>query len=401
MARNPVQFQKGISLNEFLSLYGTEDQCFDALYRWRWPNGFLCPHCGHDRCCQLSSRKLQQCNRCHRQTSITAGTIFDSTKLPLTVWFQAIYLMTQDKKGVSAMKLHRHLGISYNAAWRMRHKLMQVMMERDREHPLGGWIELDDAYLGGERSGGKRGRGAPGKTPFVAAVETNAQGHPLRMKLTVVEGFRLTEIAAWAQLHLGTGTRVVSDGLACFHGVTAAGCVHEPVVVGSGRAAVERPEFRWVNTILGNIKNALRGTYHAIRPKYAQRYLSEFEYRFNRRFDLPDMRLRDGAYRPLPAVTVLPSPGVAVASDMLGLALRDVREEPMVRLSAPATAQDLLSHRESELAREEEAAARQAAEVYLAQESAARRAAETRNAELEARTRDLENALNSTPRRSM
>ena len=137
MARNPVQFQKGISLNAFLSLYGTEDQCFDALYQWRWPNGFLCPHCGHDRCCQLNSRKLQQCNRCHRQTSITAGTIFDSTKLPLTVWFQAIYLMTQDKKGISAMKLHRHLGISYNAAWRIRHKLMQVMMERDREHPLG------------------------------------------------------------------------------------------------------------------------------------------------------------------------------------------------------------------------------------------------------------------------
>ena len=63
MARNPVQFQKGISLNAFLSLYGTEDQCFDALYQWRWPNGFLCPHCGHDRCCQLNSRKLQQCNR--------------------------------------------------------------------------------------------------------------------------------------------------------------------------------------------------------------------------------------------------------------------------------------------------------------------------------------------------
>ena len=120
MARNPVQFQKGISLNAFLSLYGTEDQCFDALYQWRWPNGFLCPHCGHDRCCQLNSRKLQQCNRCHRQTSITAGTIFDSTKLALTLWFQAIYLMTQDKKGVSAMKLHRHLGVTTRANYRQR-----------------------------------------------------------------------------------------------------------------------------------------------------------------------------------------------------------------------------------------------------------------------------------------
>ena len=115
MARNPVQFQKGISLNEFLSLYGTEQQCFDALYHWRWPNGFVCPNCGHDRGCQLTTHKLQQCYRCNRQTSITAGTIFEATKLPLTVWFQGIYFMTQDKKGVSAMKLHRQLGISGTA----------------------------------------------------------------------------------------------------------------------------------------------------------------------------------------------------------------------------------------------------------------------------------------------
>ena len=287
MARNRVQWQKGLSLNQFLSRYGTEEQCFDALYRWRWPHGFVCPHCGHDRGCQLTTRKLQQCHRCHRQTSITAGTIFDSTKLALTVWFQAMYFITQDKKGISAMKLHRHLGISYNTAWRLRHKLMQVMMERNCAHLLDGRVELDDAYLGGERSGGKRGRGAPGKTPFVAAVETNDQGHPLRMKLTVVRGLRRSEMTDWAQHHLCVGTDVVSDGLACFQGVTAAGCVHHPVVVGSGRAAVEHPEFRWVNTILGNVKNALRGTYHAVRPKYAQRYLSEFEYRFNRRFNLP------------------------------------------------------------------------------------------------------------------
>ena len=109
------------------------------------------------------------------------------------------------------------------------------------------------------------------------------------MKLTVVEGFRLTEIAAWAQLHLGTGTRVVSDGLAAFMASPRRAAFISRWWWAAGKAAVERPEFRWVNTILGNIKNALRGTYHAIRPKYAQRYLSEFEYRFNRRFDLPDI----------------------------------------------------------------------------------------------------------------
>ncbi len=160
MARNPVQLQKGISLNAFLSLYGTEQQCFDALSRWRRPNGFVCPNCGHDRGCQLTTHKLQQCYCCNRQTSITAGTIFEATKLPLTVWFQGTSFMTQDKKGASTMTLHRQLGISDNAAWRMRHTLMQVMMERDRAHVLGGFIQLDDASLGG-----KRGRGAPGKTP--------------------------------------------------------------------------------------------------------------------------------------------------------------------------------------------------------------------------------------------
>ncbi len=201
------------------------------------------------------------------------GTIFEATKLPLTVWFQGLYFMTQDKKGASAMTLHRQLGISDNAAWRRRHKLMQMMMERDREHPLSGSVQRDDAYSRGRAQRRRARAGAPGKTLFVAAVE----------------GFRLAEIAAWAQQHLDPGTQVLCDGLTCFNGVTVAGCVHEPMVTGSGKAAVERPEFRWVNMILGNIKSTLRGTYYAIRPKYAQRYLAEFVNRFNRRFDLPEI----------------------------------------------------------------------------------------------------------------
>lgn len=129
MAQNKVQFQKGVSLPEFLKNYGTEEQCFDALFTWRWPNGFSCPVCGHEGSCQLRTRKLQQCNRCRHQASITAGTIFSSTKLPLTVWFLGLYFVVHDKKGVSSLELKRRLGISYRAAWRMKHKLMQAMME--------------------------------------------------------------------------------------------------------------------------------------------------------------------------------------------------------------------------------------------------------------------------------
>jgi len=302
MARNKVQFQKGLSLNESIQQYGTEEQCFDALFKLRWPEGFKCPACGHDKSCRLNTRKLQQCNRCHRQTSLTAGTVFAATKLPLTLWFQAIYLITQDKKGISAMKLHRHLGISYNAAWSMKQKLMQVMMERDHDQPLSGFIELDDAYLGGERTGCKPGRGAAGKTPFVAAVETTEQHSPVRIKLTKVKGFRSTEIQSWSKQHLTQGSIVISDGLACFNAVVDAGCVHDKIVCGGGRASVEEPEFYWVNTILGNLKSALRSSYHSFQPKYAQRYLSEFAYRFNRRFDLAGMipRLAYAALRTVP-----------------------------------------------------------------------------------------------------
>lgn len=200
------------------------------------------------------------------------------------------------------MKLHRDLGISYNAAWLMKHKLMQVMMERDDRRKLSGFIELDDAYLGGERTGCKRGRGAAGKTPFVAAVETTADRNPVRIKLSVVKGFRSSEIKSWSERHLSAQSTVISDGLACFNAVSESGCTHEKIVCGGGRASVEEPEFYWVNTILGNLKSSLRSTYHAVRPRYAQRYLSEFQYRFNRRFDLPALipRLATAALRSPP-----------------------------------------------------------------------------------------------------
>ena len=285
MAQNKVQFQKGVSLPAFLKLYGTEEQCFKVLFDWRWPDGFACPECGGRTYCQLTARKLQQCNQCHRQTSITAGTIFNSTKLPLSTWFLGLYFIAQDKKGVSALELKRRLGISYHAAWRMKQKLMQVMMEREETKQLSGFIELDDAYLGGERPG-KPGRGAANKTPFVAAVQTTPEGQPEAIKLQVVDGFRSKTIKAWAEQALEPGSTVISDGLACFHAVVEAGCAHDRIVCGGGRAAVEEPEFYWVNTVLGNLKSALRSTYHSIKPKHAQRYLSEFQYRFNRRFDL-------------------------------------------------------------------------------------------------------------------
>lgn len=294
MARNGVQFQKGLSEAQFDDLYGTEERCRQAVFDWRWPRGFVCPGCGHRGHCALKRRTLYQCNACRRQTSLTAGTIYAASKLPLRIWFRAMYHLTQSKGGISSLELGRRLGVTQTTAWKLKHKLMQVMMERDSSKRLAGRIEMDDAYLGGERSGGKRGRGSPGKTPIVAAVETTPEGKPVRLKLRRVKGFRRKEIKRLARRTIHPGSTVVSDGLACFRGTADAGCSHQPIRTGSGRKAALTPAFKWVNTALGNIKTALAGTYRAIRQKHVSRYLAEFEYRFNRRYDLAAMMPRLG-----------------------------------------------------------------------------------------------------------
>jgi transposase-like protein len=281
---------KGLSEAAFRERFGTEAQCRQSLLEMRWHDGLTCPSCGGGSFCELKTRKVHQCNRCKKQLSLTAGTVFQDTKLPLTTWFLAIYLLTQSKGGISSIELGRRLGVKQPTAWLVKHKLMQAMAGREAEKPkLSGRIELDDAYLGGERSGGKRGRGAAGKTPFVAAVETTPERKPKRLRLSVVKGFRKRAVEKLAKRDFASGSNVVSDGLSCWTAVEAAGCDHFPMTTGSGAKAARWAPFKWVNTCLGNIKTALAGTYHHVSAKHAQRYLSSFAYRFNRRFQLGSM----------------------------------------------------------------------------------------------------------------
>ena len=288
MSMNRIQFQPGMSLFEFFEKFGSEAQCEAAVERARWPQGFRCPRCGAEAHCVLGARarKTFQCNACHHQTSLIAGTLFEGTKLALTVWFLAIYLISQAKTGLSALALKRQLGVSYPTAWLIHHKLMQAMVEREAGYVLSGTVQVDDAYLGGELNDGTAGRGSENKVPFVAAVSLDEEGHPLRAKLSQLPGFTRKAIADWAGAALSPQSTVISDGLACFAGVTDAGCAHEPTVVG-GRKPKELPLFHWVNTVLGNVKTGLSGAYHSFAfGKYAERYLGAITYRFNRRFDL-------------------------------------------------------------------------------------------------------------------
>lgn len=288
MTFNRIQFQPGMSLPEFLGCFGTEAQCAQALKAARWPGGFRCPRCDSDAHYVVGhgARRLFQCNGCRHQTSLTAGSLMEHTKLPLTIWFLAIYLISQAKTGLSALALKRQLGVSYPTAWLLHHKLNRAMAARESCHRLEGAVQVDDAYLGGERAGGKPGRGSENKVPFVAAVSLDEKDRPRFLKLSMVSGFTSDAIGKWAKANLAPGCAVISDGLGCFAAVTAAGCTHQPVVVG-GRKPRDMPQFLWVNTVLGNLKTTLAGAYHSLKySKYAAHYLAAFAYRFNRRFDL-------------------------------------------------------------------------------------------------------------------
>lgn len=288
MAQNTVQYQKGLSFPEFFEEYGSQEQCEDLVRAWRWPEGFICPRCsGH---CHSEFRRQQrlyfQCSDCRYQCSLVAGTIFESSKVPLTSWFLAMHLMTQAKNNVAALELKRHLGVSYPTAWLLKHKIMEVMTVREADRQLTGRVEIDDAYLGGEVQGGKAGRGSPNKIPFVAAVQTTESGQPVLVCLSK-RPFTKESIQAFAAQSLAAPATLVSDGLGCFTAVRGTGILHEPHVTGGGAASAKHLSFLAVNTMLGNLKTSLAGTYHAFGfEKYAHRYLGQVQYLFNRRFNL-------------------------------------------------------------------------------------------------------------------
>jgi hypothetical protein len=287
MSRNQVQFQKGMSLAEFLRLYGTEELCHAALVKMRWPDGFVCPRCGGREHSYYAARRLFQCSACRVQTSVKAGTIFHGSRTPLTKWFLAMHLITSAKNDVAALELSRQIGVKWDTAWLIKQKLLAVMLERNATYQLAGDVQVDDAYLGGERPGepGKRGRGARGKTPFVIAVETH-HGEAQYTQLRRVPGFTKAAIKAWAEKGIAPGSRVLSDKLSCFNGIDEAGFEHVGVVTGSRRPTDAR--FKWVNTGLGNVKSAIVGTCRWCSAQHAARYLAGYEWRFNRRFDLAE-----------------------------------------------------------------------------------------------------------------
>jgi ribosomal protein L37AE/L43A len=287
MPMNRVQFQKGMSLGEFMSRYGTEEACERELEAQRWPQGFNCPGCGSREFSNFRRGRLlyYQCCECRHQASLTAGTVMASSKLALRLWFQAAYVLSHAKNNVSALELKRHLGVCYKTAWALKHKLMEAMWMRERTRTLRGTVQVDEAFLGGQSSG-RGSLGRKGKVPFLAASQ--APGGKAAKVCLSQQPATGEDVVVFCLNILEPGSVVVTDGAPSFNYTRWNQLAeHQAIVTGGGKQSCEIPQLKAVNTVLGNLKTAIAGTYHAFKfVKYADRYLAEYQYRFNRRFDL-------------------------------------------------------------------------------------------------------------------
>ncbi len=278
-----------ISVKEFQKRFSTEDDCLIYLASLRWPNGFVCPKCQNRESYQQRNSGFYRCKACDYKVSIIAGTVFHSTNLRLTDWFWAIYRMAQDKKGFSAMQLMKEIDVSYPTAWPMLHKIRYAMEERDKQYWLKGRIELDDAYLGGE-SKGKRGRGAGGKVPILAAVEkrqTRDGTKPGYVAIRIVESISSALVKDFVVSKIVPGSTIETDGLSVYRVLNGIDFIHEAYVTENGSKAKEL--FPWVHLVIGNLKRFILGTHHHADPKYLRFYVSEYCYRLNRRFHEDDL----------------------------------------------------------------------------------------------------------------
>ena len=273
-------------MREFQAQFATEDACREYLVRCRWPEGFICPRCGHRQAYLIGSPQLWQCTACRHQTSVTAGTILHRTKTPLTVWFWAAYLMTTDKRGLSALLLQRQLGLgNYETAWMILHKFRRAMVNTRRE-PLRGEVEVDDTWIGGPQAGLRGSRQLKGRKAALVLVAVERRGQATgRVRMEVIPDFKAATLLAFLKKQVSPGATLYTDGLKSYTDLETAGYRHVPRIQPS-RTALRKGTKSVVplaDRAIGNLQQWLIGTYHGVSKEQLQVYLDEFVFRHNRR----------------------------------------------------------------------------------------------------------------------
>jgi transposase-like protein len=261
--------------------FGSEEACREYLQRLRWPEGFICPRCGH-RAAWPAGRQRLICASCRYQASITAGTLFQDTHKPLRLWFRALWYITSQKNGTSALGLQRVLGLgSYGTAWTWLHKLRRAMVRPGRDR-LAGRVEVDETYLGGEAEG-PPGRGSLGKSLVVIAAQEDGTRIG-RIRLARIADTSAQSLSQFVQQGIEPGSCVHTDGWDAYNGLKSLGYRHEVSVLRDKGKEAATELLRRVHLVASLLKRWLLGTHQgSFGPEHLDYYLDEFTFRFNRR----------------------------------------------------------------------------------------------------------------------
>lgn len=268
------------TLMEFERRFSTEEACREYLFRLRWPGGFSCPRCGHVKAWPMKGALLR-CVRCDYKASVIAGTVFQGTRKPLTLWFRAIWWVTSQKNGASALGLQRVLGLgSYETAWTWLHKLRSAMVRPGRDR-LSGRVEVDETYVGGEEEG-TSGREIAAKALVVIAAQEDGRGIG-RIRMRRIPEASARKLQSFIAGAIEPGSVVHTDGWSGYRGLEAEGYAHEVTILANKKESPSELLPR-VHRVASLLKRWLMGTHQgAVSNEHLDCYLDEFTFRFNRR----------------------------------------------------------------------------------------------------------------------
>ena len=261
------------NLSELEERFGSDQACREYLFYLRWPEGYICPRCGHRKAWRMKDGWFR-CASCDYKCSITSGTIFEGTRKSLVLWFRAIWWVTSQKSGASAKSVQRILELgSYQTAWAWMHKLRRAMVRPGRDR-LSGKVEVDETYIGGEKPG-KRGRGADGKALVAIAVEDKTEKKIGRIRLSVIPDASSDSLTLFAQQCVEKGSTVRTDDWPGYNNLRSIGYFHE---------VVKSTDLKIAHLGVSLLKRWLLGTHQgAVSHEHLNYYLDEFTFRFNRR----------------------------------------------------------------------------------------------------------------------
>lgn len=285
---------KPMTMQQFFATFPSDDVCLDHLFKQRFGEIISCPKCKKtSKFHRLASEKAYSCQWCGHHIHPMVGTPFYNSHTSLQRWYYAMYLFSVTRHGVSAKELQRQFGCSYKTAWRMGHKIREYMSEKDGTPPMDGDVEVDESYFGSAKPGGKRGRGAVGKTIVIGLQDRDGAMHT-----EIIPDVKRRTLHGVITEHVVEGSTVHTDELHSYKGLEEHGYTHKRVRHGTGEYANDGSHVNTVEAFWLIVKRSIRSTHVSVSPKHLPKYLGEFEYRQNRRKVPRRMFLEMLAFRP-------------------------------------------------------------------------------------------------------